>query len=121
MEEDFTRSFDKIGREIDGYILVNTNYDILFTSINDMLMELYGINEPTMIFQAIEYLNRNHDKYRFGESADGNIICLEDNITSHISEMRTDAIKDMQIELEKCVKVEDYEGAGEWLRIINES
>ena len=119
MQMDITKEHKEIAKKIDDYLSFYTSPENIWTNLNDMV-DTVSNRDKTKFELIVEWLYINYSDYRFMESDNGTMITSDKTISKLVENMREEALCDMQKELDICVENEDYRGASEWKKIIEE-
>jgi len=114
---------DKMKDRIVGYLELHTNKNDVFIEIVKLTEEIFESNTIGELNDFNNGLNelRTERTVRLHQKNNQILVGLEANVEKNLNIIKKDAIKEMETEMENCVKVEDYEGAAEWKKMIDES
>lgn len=114
---------DKMRDRIIGYLNLHTDLNDVFVEIVLLTEKIFESNNIGELNDFNNSLNElRHEKIvRLHQKDNQILVGLEANIEKNLNIIKKDAIAEMEAEMEKCVKVEDYEGATEWKRMIDEA
>jgi excinuclease UvrABC helicase subunit UvrB len=107
-------------KQILSYIEFNSDPDNIWVEVDDIYHNIIKDDSQQILFEEILVRLINERKIRYDYETTLKV-ALEENIVLKVENMKKSALEEMEEELQKYIKEENYEKAAEWRDIINKT